>query len=137
MEIYSSFAFMIVLNENYVGPNVEFSYTYDVIACSEIEKNIKIEYDGELKGDQTVLNIEFIDTLRKKLARVISIADKNQIDTIISDIIKGSIKNTLGKYPEGIQITPKMLDELIHELAEEAAPFLVHVHNKNPRSKKR
>lgn len=130
VELFSSYAFVVSLNTNYLGDDVAFSYTYDVLTCSTIEKDILINYVGKLDESNIELNNEFIETLTKKLSRVLAIGDKRQTNAIISEITKLAMKETIGKYPEGTKITEDMLVEFFSKVSEEAAPFIAHQNNK-------
>lgn len=130
VELFSAYAFVVSLNTNYLGDDINFSYTYDVLTCSIVEKNIVINYKGKLDESDVELNKEFIDTLTKKLNRVMVIGDKRQTYAIISELTKGAMKETIGKYPQGTIITEYMHADFINKVSEDAAPLIAHVHNK-------
>ncbi len=133
IEIFSSAAFIINLNTEYNGPEASYSYTYDVLLNKEISKKITFNYDGELKGDEVELNKEFISRLQKKLSRVLVIADKRQVDAIISNITKEVMADILSKYPDGTLINEEMFNEFAKAISEEVAPFIAHLHNRQNR----
>lgn len=130
VELFSSYAFVVSLNTNYFGNEINFSYTYDVLTCLTVEKNIVINYTGKLDESDIELNKGFIDTLTKKLNRVMEIGDKRQRNAIISELTNAAMKETIGKYPQGTKITQDMLADFITKVSEDAVPFIAHLHKK-------
>lgn len=47
LELFSVHCFLIVLNRNYVGKKIEKVYSYDLINCNEIEKDLSINLSRE------------------------------------------------------------------------------------------
>lgn len=133
VELFSSYAFIVSLNSDYAGNDFASSYTYDVLTCNEIEKHVQIDYNGKLDESNPDLNSQFIETLTKKINRAMAIGDRRQTDAIISEITKVAMKETIGKYPDGTIITAPMMNEFFNKVAQDAAPFIAHLHNKRNR----
>lgn len=127
IELFSSFAFIVNLNRNYQGKDFKFIYSYDVLKNKKIDKTFNVAYDGVLEENKTLLNNQFIAIVQKKLARVFNIADKIHTNTTSEEIVRESVENTLGKYPEGTIITEEILEEFAKEFSKRAAPFIAHI----------
>jgi len=137
VELFSSCAFVVNLNDNYDGPAIKSSYTYDVLKLTELKKAISLNYDGSiLTGDLKQLNKEFISNLQTKLNRVFEIADQKQVKEIISEITKEASKKTLRTYPQGTVLTKEIMDEFVTELRKEAGPFIAHLNRQKRKNTK-
>ena len=130
VEIFSSFAFIVNLNTNYIGDNISYTYCYDVLTKKEIKKEINLSYEGSLKGDLALLNQEFIARIQKKVSRVMAIADKRQINLVISNITRTASKEYFKSIPMGTIITEEMVNGYFNRVAKDAAPFIYHLQNR-------
>lgn len=130
VEIFSSFAFIVNLNTNYTGNNITYTYCYDVLTNKEIKKDINLSYEGSLTGDLTLLNQEFIARVQGKISRVMAIADRRQISSVINKITTAASKEYFKSIPMGTIITEEMVKGYFNRVAEDAVPFLDHLHNR-------
>lgn len=130
IELFSSFAYTINLNTDYIGPEIEFSYSFDVLTCNVIESKINLDYKGNIDVHDVQLNKDFVNRLNTKLNRVFAIADKRQIDVISKSKIKEAIRKSFKDIPPEARFTKEMLGHVSHTIAVEMAPFLLHLENR-------
>lgn len=131
VEVYSSFAFVINLNTEYTGPELEYCYCYDVLENKRIKKGIEINYQGYLTGDLTLLNQEFIAALTTKLDRVMRIADKRNVKAEVAHIIRKVIKEVLRRHPNETTFTKEILDEITSSARKKLLPFFSHLRSRH------
>jgi len=126
VEFFNAYKFIVFLNNDYNGPDVKYSYTYDILNKKEVAKNIDwfISKDEllELFNKREFSN----DKLIVHFSQLLEIIYDRQNAQHISNMTESALNKSLKKYPEGTIITPQMRDEFIRELMNEVAPWITH-----------
>ena len=126
IEFFNVYKFIVILNNNYEGRNIEFSYFYDILNQEEINKNYRI--DISKKSIKTTIrdkNIP-IDKIKNQYNKILKIISEQQNSKHIKEMVSQAIKNSLEKYPKGETITPEMIEELNNELMKRIIPWVLH-----------
>jgi hypothetical protein len=91
-----------------------------------IERTSKIDYDKQtLLKFFTHKDSKPFERVKKSFDHSLAIGIKRQDEFQRGQILERAIQNSLGKYPEGTNITEQMLDEVINEIAETIVPYLL------------
>ena len=124
IEFFNVYCFLVKLNDNYLGKDIENKYCYDLIRQNELEKGIKFKLTNH-ELTEAFINKDIPYTFQaQKIERFLNIALKKQSSEHIGELIDLSLKNSLMKYPEGTIITHEMINELVAELMKQITPFL-------------
>lgn len=124
MNFFNVYCFLVKLNDNYHGKDIENKYCYDLIGQNELEKGIKFKLTN-YELTEAFINKDIPYTLQsQKIERLLNIALKKQSSEHMGELIDLSLKNSLMKYPEGTLITHEMINELVAELMNQITPFL-------------
>ncbi|AUC75781.1 hypothetical protein [Olleya sp. Bg11-27] len=130
VELFNLHNFIICLNDSYNGIDIDFDYIFNV-------------HNYEVKENKTCLKLsrnELIDLfinkdakpfekIKKRYARILTIANKQQDKHQIHEIISNAIDNSLGLLPEGTIINEKILNSMFNELMKRMMPFIAHRNN--------
>lgn len=115
MEYYSIFIYIVVLNSDYHGEQINRTYTYDVISATEINRDfslpLSIEEIERFRNQSHEEYVTYLPYVKQRADNVLRIWKKRQRHKDLEEIIN----NVLGKYPEGCIITKDMLRELESE----------------------
>lgn len=125
IELFSSFSFLVILNENYSGENFSHTYCYDVLKNTEIQKNVSLKLNKARVNE--IINTRGINfkNITLELNRVMEIGHKRQVDEAISAISNKAIEKIFAqKYGHEQRITEQMVDELSQEISLNFVKFL-------------
>lgn len=121
MEYFSIYIYVVVLDLNYQGNEINKTYTYDVVDGKEIERNFSLRLTlKDLNDFQNLPHEEYLKYLP---------CIKNRADNVMkiweqrndSDAINSIINEVFGKNPEGTLMT----EEMINELSEKFSLYIV------------
>ncbi len=125
IELFGTLKFMICLNNNYQGEDVEYQYFYNLFSKSRIEEVINFNYNrNEIFNMLNNTDSKyFIDNIRNNIEHTLDVAHKIQSDKIVSNIINESMKKVLTKSSEPF-VTESMLKELVDDISYSMAIYL-------------
>lgn len=121
MEYFSIYIYVVVLDLNYQGNEINKTYTYDVVDGKEIERNFSLRLTlKDLNDFQNLPHEEYLKYLP---------CIKNRADNVMkiweqrndSDAINSIINEVFGKNPEGTLMT----EEMINDLSEKFSLYIV------------
>lgn len=127
MEYFSIYIYVVVLDLNYQGNEINKTYTYDVVDGKEIERNFSLRLTlKDLNDFQNLPHEEYLKYLP---------CIKNRADNVMkiweqrndSDAINSIINEVFGKNPEGTLMT----EEMINELSEKFSLYIVEKNDNN------
>lgn len=125
IEMFNFYRAIVLLNDNYEGPEMGSSYFFDVLSRDEITR----EYTLELSKDEIIQGIkapfpmkEFEHHLNLLMGKVLKKQDTDHINSLSETAINNSLK----KYPEGTLIDEKMCNELVNETMKQITPWILH-----------
>jgi hypothetical protein len=126
VEYFNANRFLILLNDNYEGADVNESYIFDVLNQTEIRPNIIFNLNKKQIINAITEQVLPLGKMSENLNKIMPIIlDKQQKD-VIEDMTSRALKNSLMKHPTNILITEEMVDELISELMKEITPWVIH-----------
>jgi len=126
VDYFNTYKYLVLLNDNYKGVEINQSYCFDLINVVPIERTSKIDYDKQtLLKFFTHKDSKPFERVKKSFDHSLAIGIKRQDEFQRGQILERAIQNSLGKYPEGTNITEQMLDEVINEIAETIVPYLL------------
>ena len=132
VDFFSCCCFLIILNEEYDGPNFQKTYCYELSENKEIEKKLSFELTKQKL--HSIRNSNSHDSqveFKKRLARFLSISQKRQINISTKEIIKQAYDKVFKDHPKETPLGEKKLQEFINEVSERYAPFLLHLYGKS------
>lgn len=116
MEYYGIFIYIVVLDSNYHGDDINETYTYDTVKGCEITRTFSLPLTleelnvfREQPYDEYVKNLPYIE---ERCNRVMNIWQRRKDYEELSK----TIENAFGKYPEGCVITEEMISEIGDEI---------------------
>lgn len=121
MEYFSIYIYVVILDSNYQGNEINKTYTYDVVNGKEIERNFSLRLTlKDLNDFQNLPHEEYLKYLP---------CIKNRADNVMkiweqrndSDAINSIINEVFGKYSDGTLIT----EEMINELSEKVSQYII------------
>lgn len=127
IELFNVHNFIVKLSEEYEGQPLDETYVYDLIKMEEIQRVVPLNYSrGQLLDLFENKDAKPFSQVQKKFERTLTIAMKRQSSKHNQDLIVKAMNNSLGKHPEGTEITKEMINELTNELMKEITPMILH-----------
>lgn len=127
MEYYGIYVYIVVLNQNYQGPDINQTYAYDVIEGKKIERNFALTLTlKDLTDFRDLPNEEYLGYLpyiKNRADNVMKIWEQRND----ADAVNSIINEVFGKYPDGTLIT----GEMINEVSEKVSQYLVEKFENN------
>lgn len=121
MEYYGIYVYIVVLNKNYQGPDINQTYAYDVIEGKKIERNFALTLTLKDLTDFRDLPSEeylgYLPYIKNRADNVMKIWEQRND----ADAVNSIINEVFGKYPDGTLIT----GEMINEVSEKVLQYLV------------
>ena len=109
MEYYSIYVYMVVIDRNYTGKDVNMTYTYDVVAGQEVDRNCDLPLTmKDLEDFRNLPHDEYVKYLpyvKKRADAVMAIWDLKKNQDELHDVIE----NAFAKFPEGCEMTPERM----------------------------
>jgi hypothetical protein len=137
-EFFNMLKFLVVLNNNYNGSDLVYSYFFDLLMRVEVSKDCELS----LRKEQVMSCIDCkkmpLEGLQKASKELFPIIMKKQQKLAISDIVSDSFKSMKEKHPEADCIDSENFDEFMEILKEHMEPYLLNelkkAREKNERS---
>ncbi len=126
IEFFSTFKFIVLLNDEYTGEDFCTRYSFDVLERVEVEREINLNISrGEILSllEERVV---FVEHLREKLNNIYNFSKQKQDYDHINELVIESVTKSLGGLPEGTIFTEELMRELIEEFLEKFARFMHH-----------
>ncbi len=125
IEFFSIHSYIVLLSDDYSGKNVNLSYAYDLNSNCEIKKRVKLKFTKGEFDDLKNIPAEFFDAVKEKTQRVISIAEKKQVDNEIRLIIDKAFKDVFhDNHGDKKIITKQLKEEFARFVTEQIGVFL-------------
>jgi len=126
VEFFSAIKYIVLLNDNYNGKSVKYSYVFDVLQGIEIDAQNITELNKEgLKNALYNYSPPYED-IKTCISHVLQIANEREEKSHINQMVETAIENSFKKYPEGVLITEEMIEKFIEELMKEIGPWVAH-----------
>lgn len=125
---FNSIKYLVKLNDNYNGSDIEFSYFFDVSLNQEVFK----KFDIELSKNEIdhIINEKQppYEQLKNEHEALLGIIQKVQKDDHFNEIFNKAWERSIVKYPEGTIMTEEMIKELVYRFLEEIIPLIARKH---------
>lgn len=126
IELFNCYKFIILLNDEYDGNNIDITYHFNVLQRSEVNKSSSLnisrsEILGLLQSSQLPLK-----EIERETSKLLSLAYKKQNSEHINSLLQVGLDNSLKKYPEGEIITEDMINELVNETMKQVTPWIIN-----------
>jgi hypothetical protein len=126
VELYNSVSFIVELSHDFAD-EVQEVYIYDVLNRVEL-RNVEITYpliSRAILDDLFDNKPPYYDKVSKRFESFLKLALDRQHQSHRAELIQRAMSNSLAKHPEGIPITPEMIDEFVEKLMDEITPLLI------------
>lgn len=131
MEYFSIYIYVVVLDSNYQGNEINKTYTYDVVEGKKIERNFSLRLTLKDLNDFRNLPheeyLKYLPYIKSRADNVMKIWEQRND----ADAVNSIINEVFGKYPDGTLIT----GEMINEVSEKVSQYLVEKIENNISSK--
>lgn len=126
IDYFNTYKYLVLLNDNYTGGEIEETYCFDLINTTEIAKVVNLNYDRNTLLDFfTNKDAKPFEKVKKAFDHSIALGLKRQDDFQRGEILERAIQNSLGKYPDGVPITEEMINETVNEIVKSIMPYMV------------
>jgi len=126
IELFNFYKVIVLLNDDYEGDDIEFSYFFDVLSRREVKREYKLEISKDEINN--VLNQKELPVkeIESQLNLIMAKIYKKQDSEHINKLLETALNNSLRKHPEGEIITEEMRDELVNETMKQITPWILH-----------
>jgi hypothetical protein len=125
VDYFNVYKFIVMLSDAYAGIDMSETYCFDLIDVKPVSKKVSLKYDrGALTAMFRDKDSNPHERVKKAFERALALALKLQDSLERKRLIDLAIQNSLGKYPEGENITKAMREEVIKEITDTLMPYL-------------
>jgi len=123
VELFSTFKFLILMSDKYIGDSLQYSYCFDVLARTPIASilDINLSRDSVLKIVES--REHKLDELKSNLNKLMLFIKKKQADDCISHITQKAIDTSFDSLADGSVPSNDIIRALIENVSEEFAKF--------------
>lgn len=118
VEYFSTFYYYILLNSNYDGPDVQETYTFDVLQQREIDRKFNFEITPQwienYKKNRLEHKDDYFAATKKRVDRVMQKMLVPDYTKNLSNIVKSAFAD----IPEGEMLTPELSEIVAKKIAE-------------------
>lgn len=112
MEYFSIFVYIVVIDDNYSGKDINMSYSYDVVSSKEIERDfsckLTLQNLEDFKNQPHEDYVKYLPYIQQRADDVLGIWESNTDKEMLHEIVNQTFSN----YPEGCVITQNIIDDL-------------------------
>ena len=124
VDYFNFHKFLVILNDNYLGNDIQYTYCYDLINYKEINKEVNIKYSRkELFGFMGIDNNEKV--FYKSFEHIMRLSKINKENLLLDYTIGQAFQVIKNKYPQENLFLPYMKDELLNEIMQNIEHFLI------------
>lgn len=125
LEYFGLYTYVVFLKEDYDGPELNLTYCFDVLHDTEVKREFSIMIDREwietYKNGFDKTSKERFAAAERRANKILGAWQEKDRERAVHDIVA----KAFSKIPEGAMITPEMLDEIIADLADGMARYVV------------
>lgn len=126
IEFFNAYKYIVLLNDNYIGPDLNRTYCFDIIKSGSITKTINTIYSYKQVTSLLAKPVDnFYKPISDYLSRSMKLGLEIQKDRHLEELTRNAIDKSFSKFKSGTLITKEMIDELSIEVAEAILPFLL------------
>ncbi len=124
VDYFNFHKFLVILNDNYLGDNIQYTYCYDLINYKEIDKKVNIKYTRKELFEFMNIGINE-EVYRKNFKHIMRLSKIKKENLLLDDIINKAFEVIKNKYPQEELFLPYMKDELLNEIMQNIEYFLL------------
>lgn len=127
IELFGTLKFIIYLDDDYLGNNIDYQYFYNLLSKSQIYTPIEMNYNRNdiLKILNNTDNQYFIKNIQKNIQNTMNIGQKIQSDKIVAKLIQESYEKFFeGERNQSKILTESLIEEFVNDLSLSMAIYL-------------
>lgn len=131
--LFSSYAFVVNLSDNYDGQDFECQYGFDINAQKSINNQFGLEYSGRIahlarisNGETQQINTEIISSIQLQLGRTLTIMNVNQRTKTIMEIWDRVANEVLKGYPLESITKEERLEKILQLASPKIAKLILY-----------
>ncbi|MBW7914351.1 MAG: HNH endonuclease [Taibaiella sp.] len=125
VEFFSTHSYLIMLSEKYNGKNIRYTYAYNIISKSVVEKKVNLKISRDTFNKLSSGMQDYFLLVKEKTDRIMKIANKIHTNREIDNITSRAIKDIFEiKYGHEELITQQMIDEFTERIANDMVEFM-------------
>ena len=106
MEYYSIYVYMVVIDRNYNGQDINMTYTYDVVAGQDVDRRFTLPLTmkdlEDFRNQPHEEYVKYLPYIQKRSDAVMAVWDEKLLHEELYEVID----KAFGKFPEGCVMTP-------------------------------
>ena len=118
MEYYSIYVYMVVFDRSYNGEDIKMTYTYDVIAGQEVERQFDLPLTmndlEDFRNQPHEQYLKYLPYIQKRADDVMAIWEKDNEEQNLHDVVE----KAFGRFPEGCVLEPYMVDQIQQDIMD-------------------
>lgn len=118
MEYYSIYVYMVVIDNNYNGEDINMTYTWDVVAGQEVNRAFRLPMTmkdlEDFRNQPHSQNETYLPFVQKRADEVMAVWERANDQEDLHD----AIEQTFSKFPEGCKLEPGMLAQVEQEIID-------------------
>ena len=118
MEYYIIYVYMVVIDRNYNGQDINMTYTYDVVAGQEVDRRFTLPLTmkdlEDFRNQPHVEYVKYLPYIQKRSDAVMAVWDEKLLHEELYEVID----KALGKFPEGCVMTPDKIAVVQRDIME-------------------
>ncbi|MBD2247255.1 HNH endonuclease [Nostoc sp. FACHB-888] len=124
VELYSTFKFLILMSDDYIGEDFHHSYCFDILNQSQVEPSFNMNLPRDTVLEVVSFRETNLDKFKYVLQKLLLFIDKKQSDDCISNIVQKNLDMAFESLIEGAVPSDEKFQMLIENLSEDFAKFL-------------
>ncbi|WP_195345130.1 HNH endonuclease [Paraclostridium sordellii] len=119
IELFNAFKYIVLLNNEYTGKDIEYSYIYDVINNNQVYRNYNFNITRNEINEFFKQDYRCEELIIRDMENLLTyIYKKSFIDKFVNDIIQKILK------ANNETITKENIDKIIYNICKEMVPFI-------------
>ena len=118
MEYYSIYVYMVVIDRNYNGLDINMTYTYDVVAGLEVDRKFTLPLTmkdlEDFRNQPHEEYVKYLPYIQKRADAVMAVWDEKLLHEELYEVID----KAFGKFPEGCVMTPDKMAVVQRDIME-------------------
>jgi len=125
VDYFNTYKYLVLLNQEYNGPNIKETYYYDLINTQINTREIRVNYDRKtLLSFFKNKDAEPFEKVKESLGHSIKLGLKRQSEFQRELVITKAIQNTLKKHSSATMLTKEIFEETMSEILDNLPPIL-------------
>ena len=118
MEYYSIYVYMVVIDNNYAGEDINMTYTWDVVAGQEVERDFRLPMTmkdlEDFRNQPHSQYVSFLPFVQKRADEVMAVWERANDHEDLHD----AIEKAFSRFPEGCRLEPEMIAQVEQDVMD-------------------